>query len=217
MIRLLVPGLCATIIYLSLIQPKSFSIQEFFDSFDFGKGFAFLSALLVGWIYHLFPIGKRLTAPYWNRTNGYIEQQLLQLAAPDQRVEDLRNEDRSAIRQFFWQMIDNDQSLTKRSFDIRINGTVLTSLSDLIVFLYLGAVAHGLAFVFRAEEVKGAHIMWCLSMVAVTFTLVMILIPEGFQFLIKRHMELMDEQFAYIRANKAEEVREFIEGRVQRL
>lgn len=205
------------IIYLSLIQPASFSIQKFFDSFDFGKGFAFFFAAAVGWIYHLFPIGKRLTAPCWNKTNRYIEQQLLQLAAPGQHVEELCNEDRSAIRQFFWQMIDNDQSLTKRSFDIRINGTVLTSLSDLIVFLYLGIVAHGLAFVLCAEEVKGAHIMWFLSMFAVLFTLVMILIPEGFEFLTKRHMELMDEQLAYIRGNKAREVREFIEERLQRL
>jgi hypothetical protein len=168
------------------------------------KSALYLLAIVVGYFYHRSELRKELIIKrHWTRTDDYIRDRMLDLLQPPLLAR-ARTLPKDTIKQIFWNLVDNDKSLTLKSEDIRWNGVFASSAADLAIFSAVFGFLHLVLFVFSVSP--KAHMYWAIGCVITAIFSERVVVP----WLVSRHIRLQEDQFNYVKTNLDDEVQEKI-------
>ena len=152
-----------------------------------------LSYLIVAAIYQYLPFRSWAYAPFRRNIDEHIRSRLITIAGV---ADDRKKLAWKKMANVFYALIDNDNSLQKRSGDVMFNGALMTSFADLTAIsglLLVGSVA-ALWFGVRTGRVA------LLLIVLMVISLVMQELAR------RRHIKLGKYQLDYIEQNMKAEV-----------
>lgn len=199
LVRIIVPGMMMIVIFRSLKNPEMAPWD--FELVPDSKSALFLLAFVLGYFYHASDIRKTLSLRwYWHRTDNFIRDKLVSLAESD-GIANANELPLRSIMQVFWNLVDNDKTLSYRSQMLRLNGIFVSSAADLTIFSSVCALCH-LACIFLSQT-KSPRVIWFVTSLCAAIISQWLIVP----WLISRHFRLQDDQLLYVETHKREEVR----------
>lgn len=164
------------------------------------KSLGYIALFAIGYAYHISDLRKGLyLRQHWNRTDGFIRDQLISFLDDDLRSR-AAHLNKSSVMNVFWNLVDNDNTLTLRSQEIRRNGTFVSSVVDVAFFSLLIATYHLALFFFSSDKL--GHLIWMLASGTLSMVAELVLLP----WLLNRHVALQDGQLEYVKAQKRSEL-----------
>lgn len=189
-LRLVMPGLIAMV----LLLPVKAQLATLYDStlpFEVGAIELPLFALIIGIVYHVLGIRGYFNFKFHQRVTRNIRQRLWSAARPTPPPSDW---DDKKSRDTFYNLVDNDNSLTARTDMIYFNGALWTSAADVrAVGLIVSAIALGMI-------ISNPNDAAAIVLLGVNAAAVVLSIPVS-HLITKQHIKLGDEQLDYIAAH----------------
>ncbi|MBT2162256.1 hypothetical protein [Zobellia barbeyronii] len=209
-LRLLLPGIFAVIIgtyYYFIIANKEFSEIEF-------KEFSipFLIAIAFGALFYLTDIRFLVTNYSHKKIDLNIKNHILKLYTKplsDKQKQFLYQKNR--LKNVFYNIIDNDESLKKKQTNVFLNGLIWTSTADLLIICFLFSILFLISiFIFNKSSnllLMGGFIMILIALIS--------LFAHILAFL--KHVKLSNEQIEYIETHHINRVDEIIDGLISNI
>lgn len=188
--RLIIPGII-TIMLLIILLPDNFG--DFKNIFDFqlSDTWYLLGAVIFGILYEVLSIRNIMWRPYLKKVQNNIKDKLISpfIGQMSKSQIEVIKEGRKLMN-VFYNIIDNDASLTEKARRVRFNGIIWTSIVDFSTISSIGAIVCLIRFAL-SEDVYSIIMAGILLVVAVmTFGLL--------QLSTKKHLSLSDEQLEMI-------------------
>lgn len=154
---------------------------------DFEKAMYAPSLILPGLLYYITPLRKWVNQPHHNRLVEYIRAELVAAAEVDDRPEKYSWR---ALKPFFFNKIDNDESLKTQSKLAYFNGSVWTTFADItalsIIYILLSI---SIWFIFNNDgAIFSAIVFFVFSVIGLL----------GSFSTTKKQMEIAKDQVDYI-------------------
>ncbi|MBB4081096.1 hypothetical protein GGR28_003743 [Lewinella aquimaris] len=148
-------------------------------------------ASIIGAIYMIFKVRFAVWDMYLPVVQRHIIHRLLTFAGrkyDSLYFADIKNVKK--VMNVFYQLIDNDNSLTTRSNTVRLNGLVWTSIMDLAV---ISLVVFGVVFTYGLVTLNSDFVLWSYfpSLIALLCLITLPVITNS-------HIEAGDKQLDYI-------------------
>jgi hypothetical protein len=192
-LRIIVPGVMLLLCILPAFL-HDFTLQSLNDPLKLVEGLCYLIAVLpLGAIYYSLRLRDLSFRRPVSLIDRNIQDRMLSQCSSDPEVMAAQNNLRKGktLLDIFYNFIDNDNSLMDRANDVRLNGLILSSISDLIVISALASCSY-----FVAALITGAREYWY---VAITLLLILILARVLLMPLtLHKHLSLSDDQLNFI-------------------
>ena len=207
-VRMIVPGLLLLVLLTSVLTP-TLTVRDAFGTLEKGlkSGTALaIAVVLVGCVYRILRLNKRLLRPSLVMVDNNIKNRLLAMSLPGSITEHDASRLRAskALLDIFYKIVDSDPSLKVRVGLVYENGAKLTSVIDGALIGMIGATAHLLAMLVTNDVVYFRWFVWW-SLVFLVCWLILLPLVEG------THLKLSNDQLRPIAANYEKEVREGIQ------
>jgi len=146
-----------------------------------------IPVLITGLFYYVFPLRSWANKRFYNRVNENLRSKLVDIAG----VED--NEKKLSwkrVKNSFYDLIDNDATLTTRSQRVMFNGFIWTTIADVRVFSLIFFI---LSAILWFSDIERSHYLLILF-----FLVGLISLPLS-EFVTQKHIRLGDDQIEFIR------------------
>ena len=200
-LRIIIPG----IIILILLNPffvEDLGFKRFFDSFNLMQGFIFIViSSIFGSIYYILNLRKFTIAKPIEEINNNIKNKLIGFCEHCKISSDnctLKKD--KTLMHIFYNLIDNDPSLTQKSKSVMLNGLVLSTVADIIIITIGFTPTYLFAFAFtnKIHFVLAAGIT-----LVITILTWLVFLPKA----TNSHLSLSNDQLDFIKVHYAEKVR----------
>ncbi len=197
-LRIFVPGVLILLLGTPLFL-ESFGITDVKSFLSFENALLVPLAVVLGVFYHVSSVRSFVKQIFTQKTDKKIVDRLLSVS--DESIE-VRNVAKwcngKTANSIFYNIVDNDSSLSEKVKIIRFNGVIWTSFIDAstICFLFSGVYLGSYQFVERSHFITLALVLWIASIVCF-----LLIFPT-----VNRHLELQDEQIDALIANKKSEL-----------
>ncbi|RJE72782.1 hypothetical protein [Reichenbachiella sp. MSK19-1] len=201
-LRLLIPGLTLILAFLPLLHQTGFEIKM-------GEGWLAYSlliipSLVIGAMYHMLNIRFFITNYSHRQIDLYITSSLLKVYNKEVSQEQLNTLKDKHIKHIFYNLVDNDNSLTAKGQLVYFNGLLWTSTAD----IFLMSIFSSLIYI-----VTGLY----LDTMAIWLTGILLvgagLLSFAFHILtVFRHINLSNDQIEYIETNCRQDLIDKIDG-----
>lgn len=152
-----------------------------------------LGYIIVAAIYHYLPLRDWVYRPFLNSVHERIRAELVCIS---ELPEDTDRFSWKNLKNIFYWLIDNDESLKVRADDIRFNGALMTSFADLTIISILFLVGCLLSMSLGFSAGRPALLLAVVTAISISMQLVAML----------RHRELGKRQLSYIKQIKKAEL-----------
>jgi hypothetical protein len=145
-----------------------------------------------GGIYYIVDLRKYFFRKSIHKIDENIKTKLINICNNDPEVQSVNGELRRnrTLMHIFYHFIDNDESLKDKANDVRLNGLILSSLSDLAIISLLMIVIYLPFFIV----VYNAKYLLLTAISVFAFVISKLFIPK----VTKKHISLSDEQLEFI-------------------
>ncbi|MCB0700741.1 MAG: hypothetical protein H6551_05360 [Chitinophagales bacterium] len=202
-LRVLIPGL---LIYMGFVVFFSVNENKEIDEIKLGDyNWALVVALVFGGLYHMLNVRHLITNRSYKQIDLNIKNSLLKIydgqLSDDERKKLIQN---NSIKNIFYKIIDNDESLKKKSQQVYFNGLFWTSTADAFIISIISSLIYFIsAFVFH--DLKTVFISWSsilLLLTGISYFLHLLSINS--------HIKLSNDQLSYIEQHYAGQVNQYI-------
>lgn len=206
-LRLIIPGL---FIYILII----FIPYNFFEgcktilSINIEPWSAqFIITIILGVIYHLLGIRSLYNRDSLEKINSNIKDRLLEPFVKDPEISNKTDYLKCGrtMMHIFYNIVDNDPSLTSKSKNVYFNGIFLSSCIDLIALSYIGALFYFVIFLFILLP---KYLIFSIFLISIFLLTKYIILPV----VVNRHIDLSNEQLESIRIHYLPQLREKIKS-----
>tara|TARA_R110002051_G_scaffold209043_1_gene274956 strand:+ start:66 stop:719 length:654 start_codon:yes stop_codon:yes gene_type:complete len=209
-LRLLLPGIFAVIIgtyYYFIVANKEISEIEFKE-----YSIPFLIAVAFGALFYLTDIRYLVTNYSHKKIDLNIKNHIIKLYTKpltDTQKQYLYQKNR--LKNVFYNIIDNDESLKKKQTNIFFNGLIWTSTADLVIICFLFSIVFLISMTIFNEAsdllLMGGFIMILIALIS--------LLAHILAFL--KHVKLSNEQIEYIETHHISRVDKIIDGMINNI
>jgi hypothetical protein len=207
-LRVLIPGLILVLEFIPMLN--IIGIKYEIDNGWLSYAFLTIAALVIGTFYHISDIRLFITKSSLKKIDLNINEALVKIYAKPLSQEQ-RNflKEKRRLKNIFYHLIDNDQSLTAKSQLIYFNGLLWTSTADLFLLsLFSSIIYMGLGVI--TSETKAWF--FCIAFAATAF------IAYLFHILtVHKHINLANEQIEFIETHHLKTVETKIDEVLQQL
>jgi hypothetical protein len=192
-LRLIVPGIIV-LLYAIPLYYKNISIAQLVSKIKIVEGVTYtLLVVIFGVLYYTLNLRGCSWKGYLNKIHNNIRTRCREICSDNNAIsskfDDISTED---ILHSFYKIVDNDASLTSKSLDVYFNGSILSSVTDLMIISSIFTLIYLLLIAaFGREDLV---IFSVLSFVCLLFSR-FILIP----LLLRRHIKLGNDQLEFIK------------------
>jgi hypothetical protein len=208
-LRIIVPGCIILFALLSVIVAK-ITVKDLFSTIAIVDIVYFtLIVFALGAIYHLFNIRSHFNRSSIERIDSNIKSSLLEPFRNDHEISNKSETLKKGrtLMSIFYQIVDNDNSLTAKAKNVRFNGIFLSSVADLIFISFLAIVMHFVCYEIWKSNYNLALIFVWLGI----YILAYVLLPK----VTKRHIDLSNEQLDFIRTHYSDKLKEKIKEAIK--
>lgn len=190
-LRALVPGalvLLASTPFLPSFQTRIWqqlsSVKEIGD---------FVPAVVLGAAYNILGLRRYVQRPTAARIGRNINDRLLAACAANAEIAGAANSliARGALSAVFYELVDNDKTLSEKAKRVRFNGLLWSSVADVITIGTLSVVGYCIAALVTGLAVFVAAMFLASAVVILSVSLFMPLV-------VRRHLALSNEQLDFI-------------------
>lgn len=209
-LRLLIPGLITIIVFLifySIIRNK--------DIFEFkliDYSYITIIALVIGTLYYLLEPRHLVTNLSQKRIDLNIKNHMIKLYNSD-----LSNEERqflfqkNRLKDIFYRIVDNDESLRKKSSLVYFNGLIWTSTADFFLLSGLSSIFF-LFTILIYKEYTYELLIWAIILIYFCFIGLFLHVLSYL-----RHIKLSNDQIEYIETHHINKVNEHTNNVLQQM
>lgn len=194
-IRLVYPGIVALLLVAMFVLEDGFtSIEDFLinpSSIDLEATFPIIFTLLFGTIYYALSVRNIIWKPCINKVVNNINSTLLKITGVDSSIT-LSKKQKRQLSYVFYDIVDNDNSLSIKSRIVMSNGSILSCSIDTFLFLTVAILFFTIRLIFFDKEL--GSLFWMI--VAIDAVSILVFFP-----VLKKHMRLSDEQLEIIELN----------------
>jgi len=197
--RLLIPGIIAVLIgyyYLTILTGKDFNQLDFKDF-----SYPLLAAVCIGTFFYLSDIRFLITNYSHKKIDLNIKNHIIKLYTKpisDKDKQFLFQKNR--LKDIFYNIVDNDESLKNKAKNVYFNGLIWTSTADLMIISLFSAIIFLIsAFIFKSsknELIEGCFLLIIISLISIALHYLSVL----------KHINLSNEQIGYIETHKLTQV-----------
>lgn len=203
-LRMLIPGI---IVY--LIGQSFYSIFTKVDFKDFNFGdikIPLIVAISLGAIYYVTDIRFLVTNYTHKRIDLNIKNHIVNLyngnLTNTQRQYLFQN---NRLKQIFYKIVDNDQSLSVKKNNVYFNGLLWTTFADIFIITLFGAIVI-LICTFFGDHQKSELRVFCFTLLLISIISLLFHVLAFF-----KHVKLSNDQIEFIETNHINTVKENIE------
>ncbi len=193
-LRVLIPGLLVLvgcIPFFELVTPSIMKELPFIK-----LSYISLVSILIGSIYYQLDVSKLVTNFSFKIFGGNINKGILKIYnEPLNKEEKKYLSNHKNIRNVFYNLVDNDNSLSIRSKNIYFNGIFWTSSADAFIISIIFIIIYSLSGIKNAEEIR----------VIFSYTAGIALLLHIIT--VNKHVKLQVDQLDYIETNYYNEVK----------
>lgn len=199
-LRTFFPGVLIALLWLPLLGPVFAFLGVAPATVNTLVSMAMVGAVL-GAIYEALGVRRLLSERSFNQINSHVSEQLLRFCG----VENVAGSPEmfKALRPRFYQLIDNDKSLTLLADRIRKNGAVWTSSIDAAIICGVFGMVY---LALGLSEGGGFLLGWGIALLIVAGASYFVLL----RLIVGRHLELCDEQLGQMTAIYSAEVQAMV-------
>jgi len=197
-LRIIVPGVISIVLIYPLFM-RELTVQSMLDvscAVSIVGGLT-LGAFLGG-LYYILNLRRPFIKRPTTDIQGNIKTQLLQMCDDDTSTEGERLREGRTLMHIFYDLVDNDASLTEKAKSVRLNGLMWSSSADAMAISLIASAIFTIAACFSSR----AHYSYWAVLCLVTF----IFANVSLLTLTKRHIDLSNQQLELIRLKYASEV-----------
>lgn len=210
--RRLVPGVIINLFILPIIitqlniESLKTKINDYSNLLSIISFSAIFIALcyVLGYVYSVLPLRKFITREPLEKINLNIKEKLIKPFENDPKVAEgyaqLINDKR--LMNIFYQIIDNDESLKQKTKRVYINGLLLSSTADIII----SSAIFGFLYIVINLFTDNSIYIWFAFVSFLLFFIAKLLM----KIVIKKHMELGDDQIDFIHTNHKKKLEKMI-------
>lgn len=209
--RFTIPAILFLLLFLPLAQ----------DSLDIGELDRLLTGIqgtvlylvfvaIFGTLYYIFDVRDLFTHHALSQIDDNIKNKLLKPFSDDPSIsrQAARLRDDNTLMDIFYNIVDNDASLQRRATRVYFNGLLLSSAADILALSLLALVVYPLGFLILFRF----HYLVITLVAGIAFILVQkFVLPR----LIKKHIQLSDNQLDYITLHHIDQLRAGIQKALQ--
>ena len=204
-LRLLVPGLALILELLPMFNGLNIP-------YEIGKGWLAYSlliipAVLLGVVYHLLGIRFFITKHSHRRIDLNITDSLLKIYNGQITQADLNTLKDKNLKHIFYNLIDNDASLTAKSQLVYFNGLLWTSTADVFLISLVTSLAYLVTGIALADST-----IWSTSLLMAAIGLISIMLHI---LTVYKHYNLSNDQLEYIEMHYRDKLTEQIDEALQ--
>ncbi len=202
-LRLIIPGIITVLIslyFISIITEKEFKQVDFSE-----YSIPFLIALVIGVFYYLTDVRHLITNYSHKKIDLNIKNHIIKLY-----THDLTNEQRqflyqkNRLKNIFYNIVDNDESLSKKSKNVYFNGLIWTTTADYFIISLIFSIVFFLSILIYTD-VKQELLIGGFLLIVSGF------ISFGLHILaFFKHISLSNEQIEYIETHHVNDVNDRI-------
>lgn len=203
--RLLAPGIIALVCLLPYIKLQDFKPVS--DTFPDSVLLIMLTlaAIIIGGVYYALDFRDLLWRQFVRKCHDNVWTKMIMPQYKDPSIQEVINllKKEQAMR-IFYNIIDNDSSLSDQAHDVRLNGAVLTTIIDVLLIAGSFLISYICAFL-----ITGMHIfLWSVIFMTLLQPLLWLLKSR----VSKKHIRLETEQLEVIAQLHVSKVHSLIHG-----
>jgi hypothetical protein len=209
-LRLLIPGLISIGVF--LIFFSVWKKKEVYDLKIIDYTYITIIALVLGAMYYLLEIRQLVTSFSHKRIDLNIKNNVVQLynrSLSNSEAQFLHQGNR--LKNIFYKIIDNEESLKRKGSLVYFNGLLWTSTADLFVISGFGSLAFLLAHFFF-KPLKTDFLVWSFILIITCFTSLFLHVLSYF-----KHIKLSNDQIEYIETNCLTQLNEITNDVLQQM
>jgi len=199
-LRIIIPGIIILILLIPL-SVEGFDYKQFFDRINLMQGFIFCVIVsILGSIYYVLNLRNLTFDKPIKKINNNIKNKLIAFCEHCEILpENCTLKKDKTLMHIFYQLIDNDPSLTQKSKSVMLNGLVLSTVADVIV-ITLGFIP---IYLVALAITKKVHFIWATGIILFISILAWLLfLPKA----TNKHISLSNDQLDFIKVHYIEEV-----------
>ncbi|WP_127018620.1 hypothetical protein [Flagellimonas beolgyonensis] len=204
-LRLLIPGLALIFVFLPIF--KESGIEYRIGEGWFVYSFLVIPALIIGSIYNMLDLRFFITGYSHRKIDLNITSSLLKIYNKDVTQEQLNFLKNKRLKHIFYNIVDNDASLTAKSQLVYSNGIFWTSTADIFLISIFASLIY-IAIGVPMGNVK----LWSYGILLAGIGLLSFLFHLLTVF---RHINLSNDQLEYIETHYVKQLKEKIDEVLQ--
>lgn len=190
-LRLIIPGILMILLILLVNKVNIKNIQDVFTNIQAENTCYTIAIVFIGVLYYIFHIRYVLWKPFNERIQNNIKNRLLKRYGKHLNQEQIVELKKGRkLMNIFYQIIDNDKSLTEKANRVRFNGLIWTSMMDIAIISFIGSIIFWIKYFFETEN-NNSIFAWCL----LAATIIFIGLTE---ISTRKHLSLSNEQLDMI-------------------
>lgn len=211
-LRIIIPGMMFLLVSLPLFFPEQLDTETILGFLGDVKGLAQITIVAVlGSLYYVLDVREQVLRDYRRKTEDNIQTKLLGFFEDDLVISNASEKLKEGELLFdvFYEIIDNDKSLTQRANIVRLNGLIWSSSADLAIISLLAADIYGIAYIFTHKQ----NFLYLLGVLIVVYLISRFLL---LRLLTKKQIKLTQRQFDFIYAHHLDKLKEKLTRLAQR-